>query len=296
MALPINGYADPESAEAIRYRLGNADWGAFQKSNVTLDDIFAAAESWKQQLAGVDRPWLCWNVDEAWCRVQQRLVLEAGWTPVVGFDPRAGAPSLEPGAVLIDFNANFNLPTMWSHFPMEFAFLFTERLAFWHADLLIRREKMQKLARMFADLPDGTMAAVAPSRWNWRAFLKPKEQRYWELVGCTTRKASRHQFEQGAGWWMRFNLHPSNSPEQRARRKDFYWDCGTGIHFWADKLGGKITDIKSAYVEEGHCTGINRADYKRTGPKNWTRDLTKELSLNNDLAATCARLGLSDLL
>ncbi len=271
MTQSINGSADAESPDAIRYRLGNADWGAFAKSGVTLDAIFAAAEGWKARLDGVERPWLCWNVDDAWCRVQQRMVLEAGWTPLVGFDPRAGAPSLEPGAVLIDFNESFGLPTMWPHFPMEFAFLFTDRLAFWHADLLLRREKMRKLAAMFAALPDGTMAAVAPSRWNWRAFVKPREQRYWELVGCTTKGASRSQFEQGAGWWMRFNLHPSNSPAEQALRGKYYWDCGTGIHYWATRLGGKVTDIDAAYVEEGHCTGINRPDYKRVGPKNWTR-------------------------
>ena len=287
---------DPESPEAIRYRVGNADWGALHKSAVTLDSIFAAAESWRDQLAGVERPWLCWNVDDAWCRVQQRLVLEVGWTPVVGFDPRAGAPSLEPGAVLIDFNAPFGLPTMWPHFPMEFAFMFAPRLAFWHADLLVRREKMRRLARMFEALPDGEMAAVAPQLWNWRAFVKPRELRYWELVGCTTRAASRDQFEKGAGWWMQFHLHPTNSPQQRAERSRYYWDCGTGIYYWATKLGGKVHGIENAYVDEGHCTGINRTDYKRVGPKNWTRDLTKELSLNNDLVRTCARLGLSDLL
>lgn len=292
----VDRSADPDSPEAIRYRVGNADWGAFHKSAVTIDAIFAAAEGWRARLAGVDRPWLCWNVDDAWCRVQQRLVLEAGWTPLVGFDPRAGVPSLEPGSVLIDFNETFKLPTMWPHFPMEFAFLYTDRLAFWHADLLVRREKMQKLARMFAELADGEMTAVAPSRWNWRAFVKPREQRYWELIGCTTRGASRSQFEQGAGWWMQFYLHPSNSPEEQLRRSKYYWDCGTGIYYWATRLHGKIRGIANSFVDEGHCTGINRSDYKRVGPKNWKRDLTKELSLNSDLATVCARLGLSDLL
>ena len=44
---------------------------------------------------------------------------------------------------------------MWLHFPLEFAFLFTEHLAFWHADLLVRRAKMVRYAAQFAALPDG---------------------------------------------------------------------------------------------------------------------------------------------
>jgi hypothetical protein len=92
--------------------------------------------------------------------LQQRLVKEAGWTPVVGFDPRAGAPPVEPGAILIDFNRHFQFPVMFFMFPLEFVFLFAPRLAFWHADLLCRTSRVRELAATFDALKDGEMAAV----------------------------------------------------------------------------------------------------------------------------------------
>ena len=292
---PINGSDDPLTAEAISYRIGTADWSVFQQSGIKLEHIFEAAAGWKRQVDGISRPWLCWNVDSDWCEVQQRLVLQAGWTPLVGFDPRVGPPAVVPGAVLIDFNKPFMLPTMWPHFPLEFAFCFTERLAFWHADLLLRREKMTQIATLFAGLADGELAAVAPRR-GLRSYIQPYGLRYWELIGCMTQEASKSNFDQGCGWWMRFDQHPSSSPAEQARRRQYYWDCGTGIRYWSKANRGKVREIKEDYVSEGHCTGIGRSDYKYAGLKNWTRDLSKELSSNYDLKSVCARLGISDLL
>ncbi len=222
-------------------------------------------------------------------------MLEAGWTPVVGFDPRVGAPPLEPGAVLIDFNKHFQLPTMWLHFPLEFSFLFTERLAFWHADLLLRRSKMQEFATMFAALPDGEMAAVMAPVGLRSLTTARYERRYWEVLGCNTRGSSQSQFTQGAGWWMRFQAHPNTPAADQGRRDKWYWDCGTGIFYWHKKLGGRVKAIPEATIDEGHCTSIKRSGYIRKSPTNARRDLSAELSLNNDLRRVCDELGIGDL-
>src|SRR5947209_5182610 len=109
-------------------RCGTGNWGA---SPPSLGEMFAAAKDWADALRGIERPWLCWNVDPDWCLVQQKLVLEVGWTPIVGSDS-GNPPPLLPGAVYVDFNRRLRLPAMWMHFPLELAFLFCDRLAFWH--------------------------------------------------------------------------------------------------------------------------------------------------------------------
>src|SRR5579864_5771459 len=123
--------------------LGHGSWKHY---TFPLDTIYRAAAEWKEVLAGIEKPWLCWNVSPRWCVLQQRLVQEVGWTPVVGFDPRSGPPPVVPGGVLIDFNRHFRFPMMFYMFPLEFTFLFAPRLAFWHADLLCRTSRMKQLA------------------------------------------------------------------------------------------------------------------------------------------------------
>jgi hypothetical protein len=284
-----------DSRKIQRFKLGNGNWAALPGSGVTLDDILGVAAGWSEALKGIEKPWLCWNVDSNWNVVQQRLVRRVGWTPVVGFDPRVGAPPLERGAICIDFNSELRLPTMWMHFPLEFIFLMCDRLAFWHADFLMRFEKLERYARQFANLSDGEMAAVEPAQ-GWRTLLRPAQKRYWEVLGCSTRTASRSQFEHGCGWWMKFSDHPSNSVADRQLRSAYYWDCGVGIRYWHKHCGGKVVLIPEAEIQEGHFTGIGRSNYQRRSPKNYERNLSLELSLNNDLAAACAKLGISKML
>lgn len=101
-------------------QFGKGNWAGFP---VPLEKIHEAAAEWSSALGGVERPWLCWNVSDRWCALQQRLIQEVGWTPVIGFDPRCGAPkTVLPGSIVIDFNARFGFPVMWPHFPLEFAF------------------------------------------------------------------------------------------------------------------------------------------------------------------------------
>lgn len=279
------------------YRAGSGNWDAYIETGLGLDPIFRAAEGWARRVAGIERPWLCWNVDHDWCLVQQRLVRSIGWTPVIGFDPRVGEPAhVVPEAVVIDFNKSFRFPVMWPHFPLEFAFLFTTKMAFWHADLLIRHDKIRKLAELFLAMQDGEMAAVG-KHFSFSKLLKPKMRRYWELIGCTTKSASEDQFRKGCGWWMNFYAHPScPSEEERIIRKQYYWDSGVGIRYWSDKYKRPIHLIEESLVQEGHCSQIKHDNYERLPPDEYGRDLPKELRHNFELAEVCSRLGLQDLL
>jgi hypothetical protein len=283
--------------QKLLYNVGIGNWHYFNRSNITIDRIHEAAAEWARRLQGIEYLWLCWNVDSDWCRVQQKLVKAVGWTPLVGFDPRVGPPPLEPGAILIDFNAHFQLPTMWLHFPLEFAHLFSNRLAFWHSDCLLRINKMERLAQRFRNLRDGEMVATKPyESWKGKIFGNPRLRRYWELVGCTTRGASRSQFEQGCGWWILFNYHPFATPEERIKRSKYYWDHGAGIRYWHKHCSGKVHLIPEKYVAEGHFTRIGRTDYKTVSPSDYRRNLSLELSLNTDLKQACHSLGLDGLL
>jgi hypothetical protein len=290
---PANAWTDPENAP---FRLGTGDWDGFRLAGIPIEDLLAEARRWAGQLRGVKRPWLCWNVDPDWCLVQQRQVRDVGWTPVVGFDPRVGPPPLVPSAILVDFNERLRLPTMWLHFPLELLFLFVEeRMAYWHADCLIRPEKMRRYADIFAALADGEMAAVDPHE-KLSTRLKPNMRRFWEVLGCSTVGASRSQFEHGCGWWLNMRHHPSSPDSERDIRARMHWECGVGIRFWRRRHGGIVRMIPESEIAEGHFTLIGRKDYKRASPVHFKRDLSKELSLNNDLADACRKLGLTHLL
>ncbi len=135
--------------ESTRDQTGLGDWRACK---IPLAQLFRCAEEWKDAVAGVEKPWLCWHVNDRWTKVQAALVREVGWTPVVGYDPRFGAPSVPIDGVVIDFNRNLKLDLMYMHFPLEFVFLWAPRLAFWHSDLLCRVPVMKELAAKFEAL------------------------------------------------------------------------------------------------------------------------------------------------
>lgn len=284
------------SKEGLTLDVSQAGKGNWEGFSVPLDTVHEAAAEWRQALAGVTRPWLCWNVSERWCRLQQRLIQEVGWTPVIGYDPRCGPPAeILPGSILIDFNSHFGFEVMWPHFPMEFAFLFTDRLAFWHADLLCRLEVMHRLKVTFESLPDAAAAAV-PDYGGLRNFFRFRTHRYWELVGCTTKAASESQFNHGSGWWRHIEHHPRCTDEQeRRRRARYYWDSGIGIMYWKRRYGGKVVDIPEKLVAEGHCTSINKKNYRQVNPGG-TRNLGAEIDLNFDIEEVAARLGIAHLL
>ena len=282
-----DGHETPDTSQ-----LGKGNWQGF---NIPLEIVYRAAAEWKATLDGVERPWLCWHVSDRWCQLQQRLIQHVGWTPVLGFDPRMGPPTVLPGSILIDFNRHFGLKVMWPHFPMEFAHLYTERLAFWHADLLCRISVMEQLRDVFDSLPDGAIAAV-PNIGGRRNLLRRKTHRYWELVGCTTRAAGQSQFDHGTGWWRSMNHHPNVQDEQERRRRDkYYYDSGVGIMYWKRRYGGKVVDIPEKLVDEGHCTSINRKHYKQVEPGG-QRNLGAEIDMNFDIEEVARRLGIAHLL
>jgi len=283
------GYKHPNSRFT---HAGYGDWHAF---DLPLETVYESAAEWKRQLAGVDKPWLCWHINDRWCAIQQRLVQSVGWTPVVGWDPQFGPPNPLPGAIAIDFNRVFRLPILWLHMPLEFAFLFTDRLAFWHADLLCRLPVMRELAQLFESLKDGEIAGVRDTG-GMRYLFEPKRHRYWELVGCTTKAASAQQFELGTGWWQHFFEHPNcPDPEERKRREQYYWDSGVGIMYWKRRYGGVVKEVNRKRVEEGHCTSINYKNYVRLGPVSQPV-VGKEIDINYSLDDVARRLRIDHLL
>lgn len=173
-----NPWAGKSRAE-IEHRAGQGNWGAFRALSMEIAVIRDASRKWDRQLSGVKLPWLCWNVDDQWCLVQQKLVQAVGWTPVIGFDPRVGPPkTVSPGAVVIDFNDGIGLPVLYPHFPLEFAFLFADRLAFWHSDLLVRLPLLRSLAQIFATQADDSTTVTASSP-GLRHLFSVSKKRHW---------------------------------------------------------------------------------------------------------------------
>lgn len=272
--------------------IGRGTWKDF---NLQLEDVFSASLSWKDKLSGIDKCWLCWNVDSEWCYVQQQLIEYAGWTPIVGFDPRSGPPSRRtPNAVVIDFNETFHFEKLFPHFVLEFAFLFSVKLAFWHSDLLLTKADMRYYADMFEKLENGAFSAVK-TFGGTRGFFQRSRHRYWELLGCTTALASQSQFNSGCGWWRHFYLHPNYTGRQQGPKA---WEYGCGIMAW--KRNRKITkghvyDLKEKHIKNGHFTRIGNKNYIQDTASSG-RNLNKELSVNYNLDECCRKLGIADLL
>lgn len=270
---------------------GTGNWRAF---DIPWDQVTSAAEQWRAVVQGYPKLWLCWNVNDAWCLLQQKLVTEVGWTPLVGWDPMCGVglPPLVPGAIAVDFCAGLGMPTLFMHVPLELAFLWIEdRLAFWHSDLLLPREKMRELAQRFDRLQGKEVAAVF-SYGGLRNVLKVSSHRYWELAGCTTRAASQDQFDRGSGWWKNLAFHPNSprDPEEQERRKALYREHGVGIRYWKKRYGGTVHSLSEKWLAEGHFSVTSVQGYRRAATK------AEEMDINFDLAAIARRLGIFDLL
>jgi hypothetical protein len=238
-------------------RIGTGNWDAFSKER--MDEIFEAAAAWNEKLKNIKKPWLCWSVDPAWCVIQQKLVAAVGWTPIVGVDYQSDKPEIISEAVELDFNERLNLPGMFMHFPLEFVFLFADKLAFWHSDVLIPVRLLREVARQFEKIPNGQMVGVRHDRrlsaLGFKALLKGQKNilRCFEVIGCTTRGASRSQFDNGCGWWRRIDLHPN--AQEKIVRLNPHWEHGVGIYYWMKYFGGKVEDL---------CIDINPHHYSLT--------------------------------
>jgi hypothetical protein len=294
-------------------RFGNANWRAFQLLDFGLDRIFSAAAVWKTRLEGIEYPWLVWSMDDDWCYLQQQLVRLVGWTPVVGYDPRAGVPKkMLPGAVLIDFNADLNLPILWMHFPIDFIFLFAPRLAFWHADLFCSRDNMEYLAQLFRSLKDDEIAITRPTGGrlggklgnsrlvNTLTFWRPDRRRFWELAGCITAGASRHMFDHGCSIWQGWAFHP-NCPDAKEFNRRFarYWDSGAGVLYWHERYRRPVKIIPEAQLVEGHFSPIGNKNYRKrfraVSPDTETLNGGDNLRANITAVQAARELGILEL-
>jgi hypothetical protein len=293
----MDKFNENKIVEDLRYVSAKGNWRGGQ---LDLETLFKAAHEWKKFCKGHDKIWLCWNVDPDWCLVQQKLVKEMGWTPLVGSDSRAKKAKLIDGAIEIDFNEHLHLPMFHMVLAVEFAFLYIEdKMAFWHSDLLVRREKLKTIAGMMTALGENDMLVTKPSR-GLKAKLLGKELRFWELIACTTRAVSENQFMHGAGWMSNITCHPMavQSDKERLSRAKQYYDHGTGVYYWSKNYkpeSWNVVFVAESEVDEGHFTRIRAKKYKMSSPNNSRRDLTSELSLNFDLSAECEKLGLGDL-
>lgn len=282
-------HSDDNDTE-VGFKRGVGNWRAF---DLPLERVFEAAERWRGLVEPIDKPWLCWNVEPGWCLLQQKLVSGAGWTPIVGFDPRVGPPPLLDESILVDFNEEFNFPTLYPHFVLEFVFLFAKRLAFWHSDLLLDETRMRHFAELFAQVPDGEMMATYSRGGGFRRFI-PLLHRYWELIGCTTRGASQSQFEHGTGWWLHYYAHPNFSGTVHLQSQR--WECGFGINAWRMNYGGIAKKIPVDLVRDGHFTRIGNPTYVHRAKINWFRDLNWDIKENFSLYECARKMNISHLL
>lgn len=276
-------------------KIGTGNWDAFPKERIP--EVFAAAERWKEKLSSIQKPWLCWCVDDGWCYTQQQLVAAAGWTPVVGTDGNVPSPRLVPEAVFLDFNERLQLPLMWMHFPLDFVFLFTDRMAFWHSDVLPPVDAMRQIAAEFESILDGELIGVRSSRPGLRQLIRRFRKkrplfykRWFEVIGCTTATASRSQYENGCGWWRLPQQHPN--AQQIIIDADPHWEHGVGISLWERHFGGATRQLKIDIDRYHYCA--SHPDYIRLRAANRKIEDSKrdELARSFDLNELRSELGL----
>ncbi|MCP1335909.1 hypothetical protein [Futiania mangrovi] len=292
-----------ETDDELLHKVGTGNWRAVRLLDYPVDRILEAAGAWKAQAAGIVKPWLVWCAHPDWAVLQQKLVLSAGWTPIVGFDPRVSHVPIVPGSLRIDFNEQLQLPLMYPHFPVELAFMWIDKIAFWHSDFLLAHDMMERVATQFESLPQGECFVTHPghpirTRLKW--LLNAKDARYWELLGCTTKEASKSQWDNGTSWWMNFQDHP-NCPDkvEYERRAKCYYDHGSGIRYWHQKCGGRVRFIYETEIAHGHFTKIGNPDFKRSipaGQSDSLRLMEQDMSRNFGLVEAAKKMRIEDLL
>lgn len=294
---------DGETDELLLHKVGCGNWRAMLLTGYPLDRILDAAENWKTQVQGIEKPWLVWCAHPDWAVLQQKIVKAGGWTPIVGNDPRVSDVPVLPGSVYINFNKGLDLPLMYPHFPVELVFKWIDKLAFWHSDLLLTPKQIHRFARQFEKLEDGACIATRPGssfHARLKQSLKGDKGRYWELLGCTTKGASQDQWNKGSGWWYNFHLHVNcPSDDEFNARKDWYFDHGTGVKYWHKKLGGKVHLIPEHLLERGHFSKIGKPDFIRSmenGKFNSMRSMETDMARNFELVSAAKSMQLDHLL
>lgn len=275
-------------------KIGTGNWEVFPKE--LLPELFAAADEWKSELQGIERPWLCWCVDDDWCHVQQRLVDRVGWTPVVGTDGSVSRPRLATAAVFVDFNRRLKLPLMWMPFVQDFVHLMCGKLAFWHSDVLPPVDVMRTLANEFEQMSDGAIVVarvksglLQPLR-RLRKGRPPFYRCYGNYATCTTAGASRSLYEHGCGWWRNPQFHPNARPEVIAANP--HWEHGVGIWLWEKLFGGNVAKLSIDMTPYHYST--HHPSYLRRKNSNRELEDSKQLELARsfNLQSIVAGLGL----
>jgi len=266
---------------AQKYQMGRGNWKAFPKDD--LSKLYKATKEWKEALAGVDKPWLCWCMDDEWCYVQQKLIEAIGWTPVIGTDGRVTKPTLLKNSILIDFNKYFNYPIVTMQFPLEFVFLFTNKLAFWHSDVLPPLRIMKKISSKFNNIKRGEYMGIR--------IRPPYSERWFEVLGCTTKAASQSQFDYGCGIWRYITHHPNFN--KKVITNPFY-DHGTGIFFWETKFKGKAKEL-GIDINPYHYSITSKEGYIRKwiNSRYMAKSKYDELKINFKLSEIVKEIGLT---
>jgi len=260
---------------------GVGNWNLFSSDDILK--VEQAAVNWKAALVGIEKPWLCWCVNDKWSIIQQKLVLSVGWTPIVGNDANIKHPTILDGSIYVDFNESFQYPHMYMHFPLEWVFLYTDRLAFWHSDLLLSFKDMQYCAELFESLDDGNTAAYKTRASLLRFWEIKHSRRFFEVIGCTTKSASQSQFDHGCGWWRNFQSHPNFTDIFSS--KDIATDHGFGIMWWHQYHCGKARHVNVSMV--GHADSNNT---------RFTKSKEDDLESTYSLTKICQYLGIEKLL
>lgn len=260
---------------------GVGDWQLFTQEDRVKVEL--AAQQWQAALAGIEKPWLCWCVNDNWCIIQQKLVLAAGWTPIVGNDTNVKNPTILEGSVYIDFNASFQYPHMYMHFPMEWVFLYADRLAFWHSDLLLSFKDMHYCAQLFENLPNGMTAAHKTRESLLRFWKISQSRRFFEVIGCTTQAASKSQFDHGCGWWRNFQHHPQFKDNYQPKMAA--GDHGFGVMYWHLNYRGPAQHVDVSM--DGHADANNT---------RFSKSKEEDLNSTYSLADLCQHLGIQELL
>jgi hypothetical protein len=64
--------------------------------------------------------------------------------------------------------------------------------------------------------------------------------------------------------------------------------------YWKRRLGGNVVNVPHQWVDEGHCTSINRKNYRQVQPGG-QRNLSAEIDLNFDVNEVAKQLGIGHL-
>ena len=288
LSAPQNDWAGFQAERTVG-KVGSGNWDAFPAER--LPEIYRAAEQWAANFKGIEKPWLCWCVSDQWCVLQQRLAQFAGWTPIVGNDTNIKDPTVLPGSVYVNFNRDLKLPRLLGPFILEWIFLFTDRLAFWHADFLLSKRDMIKAAKCFEDLQPGELAMPWISTrpiMRLLARFRPvsNSNRLFEVIGCNTREASRRNMKKA---WDSGAVS-KNIPTTPALLRDFpHWEHSVGVSLWARKHAERHK-LPAVDTKTGHAHSWKLAGLRETTPKQQLLGAVREHSRIR------GKMGIEDLL